>query len=216
MLLKRIDEAAGKLRSGAFLAEFGSMPGQVDRMGLVGKSASGCSMGLVGAGAIGRAVAVRALALGMRVYAYDPFISPEATSLGIEFLPDLSSLLASVDVVSLHAPGGTSNRSLIGASELAQMRPGSIIVNAARGELVDVDALAAALHSGQLAGAAVDVFDPEPPDVEGALFKAPNLIATPHMAAMTQDALVRMAVDVARAVTHALGNASGKQDLGNG
>lgn len=202
MLLKRIGEVSDRLRVGGFTAELGSLPGQVDRAGLIGREAAGVTLGLVGAGAIGRSVASRALALGMRVIAYDPFVSPEAEAAGVEFVPDLSALLSSADVVSLHVPGGKGV--LIGAAELATMREGAILINAARGELVDPEALADALVSRRLSGAAVDVFSPEPPDVTHRLFAAPNLIVTPHMAAMTREALVRMSTDVAIGVLEAL------------
>ncbi|WP_313479174.1 hydroxyacid dehydrogenase [Microbacterium sp.] len=205
MMLKRIDEVSSALRSGEFTAENGSLPGQVDRAGLVGREAAGARIGLVGAGAIGRAVASRAQALGMTVIAYDPFVAPETLALGIEFAADLDTLLASVDIVSLHVPGGSGP--LITAEKLALMQSGSLLINAARGELVDADALAEALRSGQLAGAAVDVFDPEPPTVDSTLFAAPHLITTPHMAAMTREALVRMSADVAAGVLAALDKA---------
>ena len=205
MLLKRIDEVSVRLRSGAFTPELGSLPGQVDRAGLIGREASGTRLGLVGAGAIGRSVARRAQALGMQVSAYDPFVSPEALEIGIQFEPDLDSLLATADIISLHVPGG--NGALITADKLALMKPGSFLINAARGELVDVVALVTALESGQLAGAAVDVYDPEPPAADNPLFTAPNLITTPHMAAMTREALVRMSSDVASGVLTALDHA---------
>lgn len=202
MLLKRIDEVSAALRTGQFTAEHGSLPGQVDRGGLVGREAGGARLGLVGAGAIGRSVARRAQALGMQVSAYDPFIAPEALELGIEFVPDLDSLLASVDIVSLHVPGG--NGALITTEKLALMQPGSLLINAARGELVDPQALTDALRSGHLAGAAIDVYHPEPPAADTPLFDAPNLITTPHMAAMTREALVRMSLDVTTGVLTAL------------
>ena len=205
MLLKRIDEVSVRLRSGAFTPELGSLPGQVDRGGLIGREASGTRLGLVGAGAIGRSVARRAQALGMQVSAHDPFVSPESLELGIQFEPDLDSLLATADIISLHVPGGSG--ALITADKLALMKPGSFLINAARGELVDVVALVAALESGQLAGAAVDVYDPEPPAADNPLFTAPNLITTPHMAAMTREALVRMSSDVASGVLTALDHA---------
>jgi D-3-phosphoglycerate dehydrogenase len=205
MLLKRIDEVSTALRSGRFTPEHGSLPGQVDRAMLVGREAAGTRLGLVGAGAIGRSVARRAQALGMTVVAYDPFIAPEALALGIEFTPDLDSLLASVDIVSLHVPGG--NGALITAERLALMQPASLLINAARGELVDPGALADALRSGHLAGAAIDVYNPEPPAADSPLFAAPNLITTPHMAAMTREALVRMSADVADGVIDALDQA---------
>jgi len=205
MLLKRIDEVSGRLRCGAFDPAQGSLPGQVSRAGLSGREAAGSRLGLIGAGAIGRAVAVRAQALGMHVCAYDPFLPDDFISgFGIEPMGTLTELLSGVDIATLHVPGGGENTSLIGASELASMRAQSILINAGRGDLVDTDALAEALASGHLAGAAIDVFEPEPPATDSPLFSAPNAILTPHMAAMTVEALQRMAQDVATGVIEAL------------
>lgn len=205
MLLKRIPEVEAGLRSGAFGAGAGSLPGQVQRAGLSGREAAGSRLGLIGAGAIGRAVASRAQALGMLVSAYDPYLPADVISgCGIEPVETLLELISSVDIVSLHVPGGPNNTSLIGEAELAAMKQDSILINAARGELVDMDALAAALGSGHIAGAAVDVFSPEPPALDGAIFAAPNVVLTPHMAAMTVEALQRMAEDVATNVIEAL------------
>jgi D-3-phosphoglycerate dehydrogenase len=205
MLLKRIPEVEVGLRAGAFTSGQGSLPGQVQRAGLSGREAAGSRLGLIGAGAIGRAVASRAQSLGMIVSAYDPYLpADDISSCGIEPVESLLELISNADIVSLHVPGGGSNNSLIGAAELAAMKSNSILINAARGELVDVDALAAALGSGHLAGAAVDVFSPEPPALEGAIFSAPNVVLTPHMAAMTVEALQRMAYDVASNVVEAL------------
>lgn len=203
-LLKRIDEARAALQGGAF-SPGSSLPGQVDRQGLIGKEIGGLRLGLVGAGAIGRAVARRATALGMSVGAYDPFVSAAAMSdLGMTAHDSLESLLAASDVVSLHLPGGPDARGIISAARLALMPSESVLINAARGELVDVDALVDAVATGRLAGAAVDVFDPEPPAADAAILHTPGIIATPHMAAMTAEALERMAVDVAKGVLEAL------------
>ena len=205
LMLKRIDEVSLALRSGAFTPARGSLPGQVDRAGLVGREISGLRLGLVGAGAIGRAVASRASALGMSVRAYDPFVDEGTLAeLGIGYCSSLDEVLVGSDIVSLHTPGGGSNRALVGAEEIARMPADSYLINAARGDLVDSIALAAALASGHLAGAAVDVFELEPPAPSNPLLAAPRLIATPHMAAMTREALRRMAVDVARGTVDAL------------
>ncbi|WP_353987126.1 hydroxyacid dehydrogenase [Ruicaihuangia caeni] len=206
MLLKRIPEVEQRLRSGAFSPEHGSLPGQVSRGGLSGREAAGTRLGLVGAGAIGRAVAVRAQALGMKVSAFDAFMDAETIAgFGITPVAELDDLLASADIVSLHIPGGGENTALLNAERIARMQPGSVLINAARGDLVEAHALSDALTSGHLAGAAVDVFDPEPPAVDHVLFSAPNLVLTPHAAAMTHEALERMAQDVAANVVEALG-----------
>ncbi|MEX1079912.1 MAG: hydroxyacid dehydrogenase [Homoserinimonas sp.] len=199
MMLKRIPSVSEQLRSGAFDPSRGSLPGQVDRAGLSGRDANGCRLGIIGAGAIGRAVASRAQALGMTVVAYDPYIT---TLDGIELVAELPDLLRQADIVSLHVPGG--NGHLIDAEQLSLMQQGAMLVNAARGDLVDPIALAAALSSGHIAAAAVDVWEPEPPALDHPLLAAPNLIATPHMAAMTHEALRRMSEDVAANVIRAL------------
>ena len=205
-LFKRFSAVEAALRSGRFLPAGGSLPGQVDRLGLVGRELAGAHLGLVGAGAIGQSVARRALALGMRVSAVDPYADPAAlTALGITPVADLDTLLPAVDALSLHVPGDPARGPLIGEQELRRMRQDAVLINAARGGLVDETALALALSEGRLAGAAVDVFSPEPPDTTTALFAAPNLVLTPHMAAMTAEALERMAVDVARFTLEALG-----------
>lgn len=209
MALKRVTEASFELRAGTFTPAAGSLPGQVDRAGLIGREAAGRRLGLVGAGAIGQAVATRARALGMVVSAYDPFLSAERmTELQLVPVDTLHDLLSGSDIVSLHVPGGEANRSLIGEAEIALMPSGSILINAARGELVDTDALVQALRSGHLAAAAVDVFDPEPPPADSPLFGAPHLLATPHMAAMTEESLERMSLDVAAGVISALGEST--------
>lgn len=201
MLLKRIPEVSAALRSGRFTTDAGSLPGQVDRGGLGGREANGATLGLIGAGAIGTAVARRAMGLGMVVRAFDPYIAKHDD---FEIVQDLGGLLESSDIVSLHVPGGGTNRHLIGVAEISRMREGSMLINAARGDLVDGAALVAALESGHLAGAALDVFDPEPPAPDAAIFSAPNLIVTPHMAAMTVESLQRMSFDVATGVLEAL------------
>lgn len=201
MMIKRIPEVSRRLRAGDFTAERGSLPGQVDRASLNGREAAGLILGLVGAGAIGRSVARRAQSLGIEVRAYDPFVPSETMQeFGIAPVETLDELLRSVDMVSLHIPGGGDNAALIGWEQLAAMRPGSWLINAARGDLIDKGAVLAAVESGHLAGAAIDVFDPEPPAADDPLLGHDNIIVTPHMAAMTKEALERMSVDIATAV----------------
>ena len=201
MMLKRIPEVSRELRAGAFTAEGGSLPGQVDRAALTGREAMGLVFGIVGAGGIGRSVAWRAQALGMTVVAYDPFVSSATMEgFGMEPVETLDDLLSSVNMVSLHLPGGADNAALIGADQIAMMPRGSWLINAARGDLADNVAIAAAVESGHLAGAAIDVFAQEPPASDDPVFRQNNIIATPHMAAMTREALERMSVDVATAV----------------
>lgn len=203
VLLKRIPEVTASLRNGDFSSSAGSLPGQVDRAGLTGREASGTRLGLIGAGAIGAAVARRALQMGMHVCAYDPFLD-RAKDRSFELVDDLDELLSRSDIVSLHVPGGPESQHLIGRRELDLMPPGAILINAARGELVDQAALISTLESGHLSGAALDVYASEPPNTNSALFSAPNLTLTPHMAAMTEEALQRMSTQVTTQVIHFL------------
>ena len=155
-------------------------------------------LGVVGLGQIGRRVAKVGNALEMRVIAFDPIVETEvAEALGVEMQPDLEALLSRADVVSLHAPLTEETTGLIGAARLAQMKPGAILINTARGGLVDEDALAEALRSGRLRGAGLDVFDPEPPDPRHELLQRNDVIATPHIAGATtasKDRLWRTAI----------------------
>jgi len=141
------------------------------------------TIGLVGWGRIARRVAVGARALGMRVLAYDPYQAAEA------HLVPLPQLLAEADIVSLHCPLTTQNSGLIGEPELRRMKPTAILINTARGELMDEAALASALKAGRLAGAALDVYSVEPPPPAHPLLEAPNLLLTPHLAWYSDAAL---------------------------
>jgi phosphoglycerate dehydrogenase-like enzyme len=140
----------------------------------------GSTLGLIGLGRIGTRVAVAANALGMRVIAADPALA-ESPVPGVE-LVDLDELLATSDVISLHAPALPSTAQLINADTLAKMRPGTYIVNCARGMLIDHDALLAAIDSGHLGGAGLDVTDPEPLPAGHPLLDRSNVIVTPHIA----------------------------------
>jgi D-3-phosphoglycerate dehydrogenase len=160
------------------------------------------TLGVLGFGRIGRLVARRALALEMKVLAYDPFVSAERfRELGAES-GTLEEVLAAADFITLHLPLTDETRNSIGAEAFAGMKDGARLVNAARGELVDEQALVAALESGKLAGAAIDVFAREPYD--GALLTAPNVVVTPHLAASTEEAQDRAGVIVAEQVAAAL------------
>lgn len=144
--------------------------------------------GLIGMGRIGKKVAIRLKAFGMRVVAHDPY--PDAAyarANGIQLL-ELPALLERSDVVSLHAPG---DRTVLGAAELARMKAGSVLINTARGILVDETALCEALRSRRLAGAGLDAFREEPP-VGSPLLSLKNVVVTPHMGGLTREALIRM------------------------
>lgn len=203
-LLRRFEAASERLSSGGF-TEPSSLPGQVQRAGLLGREIAGLRLGLVGAGAIGKAVARRAIALGATVAAYDPFVDPSVLAeLGIEHVVELDELIAQADILSLHLPGGPENRGIVDARRISLMPERAVLINAARGGLIDHDALIGAVRSGRLLGAAVDVFDPEPPQPDDPVLHEPGILVTPHMAAMTEDAVRRMATDVAAGVLAAL------------
>jgi D-3-phosphoglycerate dehydrogenase / 2-oxoglutarate reductase len=173
-------------------------------------------LGLIGCGNIGALVAERALALKMKVIAYDPFLTPErAVKLGVEKV-EIEELLANADAITLHTPLTDRTRNILSAEAIAKTKKGAIIVNAARGGLVDEAALRAALESGHIAAAAFDVFSTEPAK-ENPLFGAPNFIATPHLGASTNEAQENVALQLASqmsdylllgAVTNALNTAS--------
>lgn len=175
--------------------------GQWERTRFIGKQLAGKTLGIVGLGRIGKEVARRALAFDMHVIAYDPFLTVErATQLGIEAAPSLQALLPRCDIVTLHVPLMEQTRHLIGEKELALMKRGAILVNCARGGLVDEAALVAALESGQLAGAALDVFAEEPPPPEHPLLALPNVVLTPHLGASTFEAQTSVAREAAQVI----------------
>jgi D-3-phosphoglycerate dehydrogenase len=165
----------------------------------------GATLGLIGLGRIGGRVAEIARILGMHVLAYDPFTTHErAASLGVELSASLQQLLAAADVVSVHCPAMPETYRLINAETLAQMRPGSYLINVARGTIVDEQALAAALSSRHLAGAGIDVYDPEPTIADHPLYQLPNTICTPHIASYTEACVLRMQVQACEQVRMAL------------
>jgi phosphoglycerate dehydrogenase-like enzyme len=149
----------------------------------------GKTLGLVGMGRIGREVARRALAFDARVTYFDSFV-PQPADLDVRRVESLEEFLGEADIVSLHIPAGGANRHFINAEKLRLMKPGAILVNTARGALVDEAALADALRSGRLAGAALDVLEKEPPAPGNPLLQMENVLITPHIAAGTRDALV--------------------------
>ena len=170
--------------------------GKWEKSRFVGVELAGKVLGLVGCGNIGSIVASRAQGLRMRVIAHDPFLAPErARELGIERV-ELAELMRRADVISVHAPLNDATRDLIGAEQLAEAKPGIRVVNCARGGIVNEAALYEALQSGQVAGAALDVFETEPP--EGSpLLTLENVVTTPHLGASTAEAQEKVARQIA-------------------
>jgi len=163
-----------------------------------GAELSGRTLGLVGFGRIARQVAVVAQALGMRVLAYDPMIDPSIATLeGVLLVHDLDVLVQQSDVLSLHCPAVRGAPPILDARRLALLPSGAVVVNTARGELVDEGALAEALAAGHLSAAALDTFAQEPL-ADGPLRRSPNAVLTPHIGGSTPEALAEMAAQAAR------------------
>jgi (S)-sulfolactate dehydrogenase len=195
------------LLRGAFGATASVLEGRWPREASIGREAMGRTLGLVGYGRIAREVAARARALGMAIAAFDPFLGEaDPAWAAVVRHSSLEGLLATADVVSLHVPLTAETRGLLDARRIAAMRPGAILVNTARGPVVEAAAVAAALRAGRLAGAALDVFEEEPPSAEAARVFAgcPNLILTPHVAGITVESNARVSAMVAEAVRRVL------------
>ncbi len=188
------------LLRGAYCSTAAMLAGAWPRDLLIGREAYGRRLGLIGFGSTARAVAVRAAALGMRVAATDPHLAaddPIWLALGVE-RRELKPLLAGSDAVSLHVPLTPETRHLIDRDALCDVKPGAVLINAARGGVVDERALADALKSGTLAGALLDVYETEPLPAGAGFDEIPNLILTPHIAGITVESNARVsAVTVA-------------------
>jgi D-3-phosphoglycerate dehydrogenase len=177
-------------------ADASTQAGKWEKNRFMGVEITGKVLGVIGCGNIGAIVADRAIGLRMRVVAYDPFLSPErALDLGVEKV-ELDDLLARADFITLHVPMTAQTKNILSAEALARTRKGVRIINCARGGLVDEEALAAALKSGHVAGAAFDVFTVEPAK-ENPLFGLPNVVCTPHLGASTSEAQENVALQVA-------------------
>ena len=164
-------------------------------------------LGIVGFGRIGKAVAKRALAFDMKVIAYDiRDIREEAESMGVKVASTLEELLKESDIITFHIPLNESTRHMIGEREISLMKRGAIIVNTSRGGIIETKALLKALKEGKLAGAALDVFENEPPKdkEEWELIRLPNVVATPHIASQTWEAQIAAASIIAEEVYKAL------------
>jgi D-3-phosphoglycerate dehydrogenase len=178
--------------------------GEWTRSKFMGTELDGKTLGVIGLGRIGSRVTIRARGFGMRVIAYDPYIADSAYEKVGATKMSLEQLLEQADIITVHTPMTDETRSMIGAAELAKMKDGVIVLNIARGGIYEEQALADALNSGKVAGAAIDVYVEEPPTLEHPLLKAKNVILSPHIGANTIEAQDRVAVQTAEMVVEAL------------
>jgi D-3-phosphoglycerate dehydrogenase len=178
--------------------------GEWNRSKFMGIELSGKTLGIIGLGRIGTRIALRARAFEMRVIAYDPYVSDAVYDKVAAEKVTLDGLLARADVITVHTPLTDETRGMMGEDEFAKMRDGVLVLNIARGGIYDEQALAAALASGKVAGAAIDVYEEEPPGKDHPLLNAPNVIVSPHIGANTIEAQDRVAVQTAEMVVEAL------------
>jgi D-3-phosphoglycerate dehydrogenase len=190
---RRVAEADRSIREGKW-----------ERSRLQGVELRGRTLGVIGAGRIGAAVAQRCRAFGMKAIVYDPYLPIERVEDLRLRLVELEQLLEAADVISLHVPLTEETRGLIDDSAFAKMKKRAFVINASRGGVVDEEALARALTEGRIAGAALDVYEQEPLPSDSPLLSAPNLVLTPHLGASTKEAQVQVALEVATSMRAAL------------
>ncbi|WP_313646374.1 hydroxyacid dehydrogenase [Pseudomonas sp.] len=168
--------------------------GHWDKAEANGIELSGKTLGLIGLGSIGGILLDLVAPLRMKVKVYDPYLKQLPQRANVEREEDFNQLLAQSDIISLHCPLTETNHNVLGADQFARMRPGAIVINTARGELIDTAALVTALSERRIAGAGLDTFNPEPPPADSPLWGLPNLVATPHVGANTSEARDRVAL----------------------
>lgn len=182
-------------------ASAGMKEGKWDRKLYTGTQLAGKTIGIIGLGRIGLAVAQRAIGLEMKVIGFDPFLSPEkAAEYGIELLRDIDEIVPQIDYLSVHTPLTDETRGLINAARIAKMKKGVRMINCARGGIIDENDLADAIEAGQVAGAALDVFTQEPP-TDRRLVELPQVLTTPHLGASTSEAQELVAVEAVDLIT---------------
>ncbi len=195
------------LLRGAFASTEAVAAGQWPRAALNnGREAAGQTLGIIGFGSIGQTTARLARGLGMHVIAYDPALVPDApvfTQTGVQHA-SLDDLISRADAVTLHVPLVDATRGLFSAARIGQMKKGAVLINTSRGHIVDIDAVSAALRSGQLGGAALDVFDAEPLPASVALQGCPNLLLTPHISGLSMQSNERVSFMIADKVLESL------------
>src|SRR5438477_6945299 len=193
-IARNIPRADATLKSGVW-----------ERKSLEGVELYNKTLGIIGMGRIGSELSRRAIAFGMRVLAFDPYLSAaRARGLQVELVEEIDELLSTVDFITLHTPLTVETHHILNAERLKKTKSGVRIVNCARGGLIDEHALIAALQSGHVAGAALDVFETEPLPPDSPLRSAPNIIITPHLGASTAEAQESVGIEIAQSVRAAL------------
>ena len=184
--------------------------GEWKRSSFTGVELRGRTLGIIGLGKIGMAVADRARGLEMNVIGSDPFVTAEQAALhGVSVL-DVDTILAQADVITVHVPLNKGTRGIINADNIGKLKPGVMLINVARGGVYDEAALAQALKDGKVAGAAIDVYETEPPATDNPLFSAPNTVLTPHLGALTAEAQLRVAEEACEQVIDVLAGRSAR------
>ncbi len=203
---RKLLRAHAAMQSGRLLSDTVTLSVMAQRHGLVNFDLWGKTLGVIGVGRIGSSVARKMVAaFNIRVLGYDPYVDAATLAgYGVQKIDRLEDMLPSCDFVTLHCPGGAETRHMIGERTLALFKPSAYLINTARGTVVDEEALVAALRRKQLAGAAIDVYDPEPPRPDNPLLQMDNVIVTPHFCAMTEESLRNMATMVAQGVVDVL------------
>jgi D-3-phosphoglycerate dehydrogenase len=195
MLAKRIPFFINALREGDFSI----------RMRHAGMEVENKVLGIIGFGRIGREVARKAYAgFDMKIMAYDPLCPPDQVPPGVALRENMGDVLMNADFVSLHMPSTPETKKMFGRDQFARMKKTAYLINCARGDVLDEAALIEALKNETIAGAAIDVYDPEPPESDNPLFMMPNVIATPHIASNTTEANIKMAVHAAMEIHRVL------------
>lgn len=203
---RKILQAHAAMQSGELLSETVTLAVMTRQKGLINADLAGKTLGVVGVGRIGSSVARKMIAaFNMRVLGYDPYVAAETLAgYGVRKAETLEEMLPQCDFVDVHCSGGAGTRHLIDSRALALMKPGAYLINTSRGSVVDEQALVEALREKRIAGAAIDVYDPEPPRPDNPLLHMDNVIVTPHFCPMTEESLYNMATMVARGVLDVL------------
>jgi len=203
---RKIIRAHTAMQSEELLSDSVTLSVMAQRRGLVSFDLVGKTLGVIGVGRIGSSVSKKMIAaFNMKVLGYDPYVDAKTLAgYGVQKVDRLEDMLPLCDFVTAHCPGGTETRHMINARSLALMKPDAYLINTARGTVVDEAALVEALQRKQIAGAAMDVYDPEPPQPGNPLLHMENVIVTPHFCAMTAESLYNMGTSVAQGVLDVL------------